>query len=139
MAIATKHKATPSSHENTFEAAGAKRARQEKLVRPDTIVTARVPVEIKEQGDAVLRRIGSTPTELINAAYRYVIENGELPKTDSPLDEVAVRRRTLTSEQKANIKARIDRMTLKAPASWSGKTFDELREEAMREKYPEYF
>lgn len=139
MAIAAKRKATPLIQENASEAMGAKRARREKLVRPDTIVTARVPVEIKEQGDAVLRRIGSTPTELINATYRYVIENEELPKTNSPLGEVAVRRRTLTSEQKANVKARIDRMTLKAPASWSGKTFDELREEAIRERYPEYF
>ena len=98
-----------------------------------------LPVEIKEQGDAVLKKIGSTPTELIDATYQYVIEHGELPKSLPSLDEVAERRRTLTPEQKAHIKASIDRMTLKAPASWAGKTFEELREEAMRERYPEYF
>ena len=41
--------------------------------RDDAIVTARVPVEIKRQGNAVLKKIGSTPTELVNDAYRDVL------------------------------------------------------------------
>ncbi len=45
----------------------------------DSIVTARVPAEIKEQGNQILSQIGSTPTKLVNAAYDYVIEHRELP------------------------------------------------------------
>lgn len=107
--------------------------------RVDAIVTARVPTEIKEQGNAILKRIGSSPTELINAAYRYVLDYEELPTVAPPLEEMADRHRNLSPEKKAQIKAFIDRTTLKAPSSWNGKSFDELREEAMRERYPEYF
>ena len=45
----------------------------------DAVVTARVPVEVKEQGARVLRSIGATPTQLVNAAYSYVLETGTLP------------------------------------------------------------
>lgn len=107
--------------------------------RFDAIVTARVPTEIKEQGNAILKKIGSSPTELINAAYRYVLEYEELPTEVSSLEKVADRHRNLTPEQKAQIKAFIERTTLKAPESWNGKSFDELREEAMRERYSEHF
>ena len=107
--------------------------------RTDTIVTARVPIEIKEQGNAVLKKIGATPTELVNAAYQYVLSCGELPEAFPSLREVADRRRLLTSERKLKMKDRVVRMTLKAPASWEGKTYEQLREDAMRERYPEYF
>lgn len=48
-------------------------------IRNDVIVAARVPEEIKEKGNAVLAKIGATPTQLINDAYRYVLEFGQLP------------------------------------------------------------
>ena len=43
------------------------------------MVTARVPVEIRDQVNAQLRSIGSSPTELVNAAYDYVLRTGQLP------------------------------------------------------------
>jgi len=45
----------------------------------DTIVAARVPEEVKEQGNAILAKLGFTPTQLINSAYRYVMEFHRLP------------------------------------------------------------
>jgi len=45
----------------------------------ETIVAARVPEEIKQQGNAILAGLGYTPTELINSAYRYVLEFRKLP------------------------------------------------------------
>ena len=51
----------------------------DKSGRVDSIVTARVPTEIKKQGNAVLEKIGATPTELINSAYEYAISHGSLP------------------------------------------------------------
>ena len=44
------------------------------------MVTARVPLEIRDQVNAKLRSIGSSPTELVNAAYDYVLATGELPE-----------------------------------------------------------
>lgn len=139
MATVKEKKASQRASGKPSEGKVSKRGVSKNRVRADSIVTARVPVEIKEQGDAILKKIGATPTELVNATYQYVIEHGELPKANPSLDEVAERRRSLTPEQKADLKARIDRITLKAPATWAGKTFEELREEAMRERYPEYF
>ena len=45
----------------------------------DTIVAARVPEEIKDQGNAILAKLGYTQTHLINSAYRYVLEFHRLP------------------------------------------------------------
>lgn len=102
------------------------------------IVTARVPVEIREQVNAKLKEMGSTPTELVNAAYRYVLERGELPQTGTRWEDVAERRQRLSKEEKLEMLERLERMTPKAPASWEGKSYEELRDEAMRERFPEY-
>lgn len=53
--------------------------RESMSTRNDVIVAARVPEEIKEQGNAVLAELGATPTQLINDAYRYVLEFKRLP------------------------------------------------------------
>ena len=45
----------------------------------DTIVAARVPEEIKNQGNLILAKLGYTQTHLINSAYRYVLEFHRLP------------------------------------------------------------
>jgi addiction module RelB/DinJ family antitoxin len=45
----------------------------------NTIVAARVPEEIKEQGNAILAGMGLTPTQVINSVYRYVVEYKRLP------------------------------------------------------------
>ena len=46
----------------------------------DAMVTARVPVEVKERVGSILREMGSSPTELVNAAYDYVLKYGKLPR-----------------------------------------------------------
>lgn len=45
----------------------------------DAIVTARVPVELKEQGASILANLGSTPSRLVNAAYEFLIATHRLP------------------------------------------------------------
>lgn len=111
---------------------------QEKTSRADSIVTARVPTEIKEQGNKVLKKIGATPTELVNAAYAHVIRYGELPKATSSLEGLAGKHRTLTPEQKKVVADRMRAMTLKAPADWGGKSFKELLAEARDERYARF-
>ena len=82
----------------------------------DAIVTARVPIAVKEQGNAVLREIGSTPTELINAAYRYVLATHELPMEEAKLHRGA---RRLTPEQRAKLAKRAEIMTQAGAAAAS--------------------
>lgn len=87
-----------------------KKGASKKAVRNDAIVTARVPMEIKRQGNAVLEKIGSTPTELINSAYEYAISHGSLP-TEGEL--VCPGPRKLTPGQKNKLKERGRRMLIK--------------------------
>ena len=54
------------------------------------MVTARVPLEIRDQVNAKLRSIGSSPTELVNAAYDYVLA------TDAQANELRFRLRQAT-------------------------------------------
>lgn len=114
----------------TVQAASAKSRRS------DSIVTARVPSEIRDQGNEILKKIGSTPTELVNAAYEYVLKNEELPSTSPSLAELKGKHRVLSPEQKEMLRERMRKTTLHVPDSyWQGKTDDELIEDAVREKY----
>ena len=79
------------------------------------MVTARVPLEIRDQVNAKLRSIGSSPTELVNAAYDYVLATGELPdaqRAESPL------RITLTDAQAHALRLRLRQATRPVPASF---------------------
>ena len=79
------------------------------------MVTARVPVEIRDQVNAQLRDIGSSPTELVNAAYDYVLKTGELPdvnRGDAPL------RITLTDAQANELRFRLRHATCPVPDSF---------------------
>lgn len=109
--------------------------KRKRTKREDVIVTARVPLEIRNQAVAVLESIGSTPTELINAAFEYVIVAEELPQVGHSFDEVAARRKELTVEQKREMRDRLAELTPKAPAFWEGQSFDELRAKALGERY----
>ena len=100
----------------------------------DAIVTARVPVEIKEQVGAILRDIGSTPTKLINAAYGYVLHYHALPVSEAEMPaEGTVRVAT------PEMMAAMDAMTLGA----SQEFLDELdaigyQEFVVRERLADY-
>jgi antitoxin component of RelBE/YafQ-DinJ toxin-antitoxin module len=74
----------------------------------DAIVAARVPVEVKERGNSMLASIGATPTQLINAAYRYVLAFGSLPcaEHDGKPTETGTTRR-LSAEQRERLEAQM--------------------------------
>ncbi len=79
------------------------------------MVTARVPVEIRDQVNVRLREIGSSPTELVNAAYDYVLATGELPdanRTGAPLSI------TLTDDQANELRFRFRHATHSVPLSF---------------------
>lgn len=70
------------------------------------MVTARVPVEVKERVGSILREIGSSPTELVNAAYDYVLRCGKLPDIERE-DPLVIR---LTPEQVEELRLRRERL-----------------------------
>jgi antitoxin component of RelBE/YafQ-DinJ toxin-antitoxin module len=79
----------------------------------DAIVTARVPVETKSQGAEILRRLGETPTRLVNAAYEYLRATGALPKAPAVGSAYGV-----GSDQVARAEAFLAETTLEAPSSF---------------------
>lgn len=105
----------------------------------DTIVTARVPIEIKERGRKALSRIGATPTDLVNAAYQYVLANGKLPSSTPSPETLKAQKRTLTAAQKKELEERLALSSLNVPDSfWQGKTYKELLAEARQERYARF-
>ena len=99
----------------------------------DAIVTARVPVAVKEQVGGVLRDIGSTPSQLVNAAYEYVLAERRLPRAGALLDESIPRNRQLTQEQRWRVAAALEAMYV-GPVQ-DDRSFDEKLREARDERY----
>ncbi len=106
------------------------------------MVTARVPSEIKRQGNNVLKQIGATATQLVNAAYEYVIAEGRLPSprkatgADPSLDGTTLQTRTLPPSAVAELSASLATSTFEVPASfWDGRPYKDLIAEGRRADY----
>jgi antitoxin component of RelBE/YafQ-DinJ toxin-antitoxin module len=102
------------------------------MATPDSTVTARVPKEIREQADAALKRIDSTVTELVNAAFTFVIKTGALPTVAPHVHNSSECRtaRQLTPEQQVRFDAFVKATSLPLSAqhaSLSAKQIKALR------------
>lgn len=71
----------------------------------DAMVPARVPVEVRDRANAIMKRIGITPTQLINNAYENLLATGELLHGSEP-EPAADCSRTLTKEQRGLLEKR---------------------------------
>ena len=85
---------------------------------PDAMVTARMSAEKKEAGMRVLRSLGMTASEAINALFDYLIKNGRLP-FEGNSEDLAPREQRLAesiafvdSIPKIKIDERFDKMTM---------------------------
>lgn len=101
------------------------------------MLTARVPKGVKERGDALLHSIGSTPTKLVNAAYAFLLEHGELPGVDEGCDSLKPGRRTLDKQQTQQLNRIMESLAV-GSERFPDKTYEQLKEEAMAERFPEY-
>ena len=99
----------------------------------DTIVTARIPVEIKAQAAEILRQIDANPTQLINAAYEYVLSTGTLPCAPQIGDK---KKRSLSAVEKKELLASIERTSFDVPAVfWEEGSYKEVIAGGRRANY----
>ena len=102
----------------------------------DAIVSARVPVAVKERGNATLRELGATPSQLINAAYEFVLAERKLPKAHEPIRAEDGCNRALTPQQREKIQASLAAMYV-GPNS-DTRSFKDRLNEARDERYARF-
>ena len=98
----------------------------------DPVVTARVPEGVRDRGVEVLKDIGSTTSELINAAFDYVIQAKELPRFEQARRGEA---RTLSKEQVEDLSEFMRAVKVDVPAAWDDASFEDLLDDAMGQRY----
>lgn len=87
----------------------------------DSVVTARVPVEVKNQVSEVLESLGSNTTKLINAAFEYVLATGKLPDAHEDVtSELSAKgsSRQLSEKDKEQLASLFGKISVPAPASF---------------------
>lgn len=99
----------------------------------DAIVSARVPIAVKERGNAALKDLGATPSQLINAAYEFVLAERQLPKPHGGFDISGDKSRVLTAQQNEKIASSLKAMYV-GPVS-SNESFREQLDRARDERY----
>lgn len=102
----------------------------------DSIVTARIPVEVKNQVSEVLESLGSNTTQLINAAFEYVLVTGKLPdaREESSLESSSKGvSRQLSEKDKEQLASLFGKISVPAPASFWNDLGDSSYKEAISE------
>ena len=105
----------------------------------DSVVTARVPVEVKNQVSEVLESLGSNTTKLINAAFEYVLVTGKLPDAhEGAVSELSARgsSRQVSEKDKEQRSALFGKISIPAPASFWNDLGDSSYKEAISEWRP---
>lgn len=102
----------------------------------DSIVTARIPVEVKNQVSEVLESLGSNTTQLINAAFEYVLVTGKLPDAhEGAVSKLSARgsSRQLSEKDKEELASLFGKISVPAPASFWNDLGDSTYKEAISE------
>ena len=101
----------------------------------DAMVSARVPVEIKKRGDAKLKEMGSSATELINSAYDFLLKNNALPGADSAHAVSESQTKVLSGEEARLFKEQWSTRSVLTGRGYNGENFKELLDQARGECY----
>lgn len=89
----------------------------------ESVLTVRLDDRMKEQGIAVMKRCGYTPSEAVRRLFDYAVKNDDLP-----FDE----REKPSKEEIGRLIAAFDECHTKRPINM---TDDEIREARLRERY----
>lgn len=104
----------------------------------NAMVSARVPVEIKRQGDLKLKEIGSSATELVNAAYLYVLKHGRLPLDEPQGVAGEAQVKTLSGADAERFLNEWGKRGVLEAAGYDGQNFKELLDDARGEYYARF-
>lgn len=89
------------------------------------IVTARVPAEIRRQGNDILEQLGATPSDLVRAAYDYVIAKEQLPGMEEDTVDGSAANRTLSERERQELLESIAQTSFDVPDSaWEAAALD---------------
>ena len=104
----------------------------------DAMVSARVPIEVKKRGEQELKRIGSSASELINAAYSYLLQCGELPQAKAPEQESSPDAKVLSGESARAFRERWNRRAVLEARAYDGENFKQLLDQARGDYYARF-
>lgn len=99
----------------------------------DPMVSARVPVALRDPVNARLKAMGSSPTELINKAYEFVLATGQLPLAAKPVRKGV---RHASASQLTALRASIESTTYAvSPDYFENRSDDQILEDELRKSY----
>lgn len=99
----------------------------------DPMVSARVPLELRDQVNEGLREIGSSPTELINSAYIYFLEHKSLPGENKTPKKG---RKHLSARKSKELARSIEETTLCIPEEiFKDKSYKDVLRRDLRNEY----
>lgn len=99
----------------------------------EPMVSARVPLPLRNRVNERLKEMGSSPTELINKAYSYVDATGSLPHVQI---HPKPGKRKLDEQGRRMLGEFFDKTTYPVPEEYfAGRSYDEILRTEMRRKY----
>jgi antitoxin component of RelBE/YafQ-DinJ toxin-antitoxin module len=98
----------------------------------DAMVSARVPRELRDQANDILAELGYSPTQLINAAYHYLLDAGALP-------DARKRGTSIDGQQNETdltaLREFLDATTLELPDELAAMTAADIRAARLKERH----
>lgn len=111
------------------------------LDRHSAQMNVRMDRQLKEAGDAVLASLGMTPSQAVRALWEYLVINERMPSKEGsaeiPSDEANQRFVESRAVQGSHI-VRDSCLKYGIPIPEFAGDYDDLYEEAMAERYPEW-
>ena len=104
-------------------------------------MNVRIDRQLKEAGDAVLAHIGMTPSQAVRALWEYLVVNGRMPSRSEAAASSSDMAVTASMESRAVRGSHIVRdacLKYGIPVPELSGDYDDLYEEAMAERYPEW-
>lgn len=102
-------------------------------------MNVRIDRQLKEAGDAVLTHIGMTPSQAVRTLWEYLVVNGRMPSKGDAAAPVSdgVEPMESRAAQGSHI-VRDSCLKYGIPIPEFSGDYDDLYEEAMAERYPEW-
>ena len=104
-------------------------------------MNVRIDRQLKEAGDTVLAHIGMTPSQAVRALWEYLVINERMPSKEGSAESLSDEANQRFVESRAAQGSHIVRdacLKYGIPVPDLSGDYDDLYEEAMAERYPEW-